>query len=100
MDSTNSRDRTTSTCERRIRAYDTQPDRPITTTSVGKLGPRTAMIPMASRTKGKASWASAMVMMIASRRPRLKPATRPAAEPSTPPMITAAKPTTSETRDP
>ncbi len=58
------------------------------------------MMPMASRMNGKASCASATVMMTASRRPRLKPAASPAAEPSTPPTSTAAKPITSETREP
>src|SRR5437867_706536 len=35
------------------------------------------MIPIASRTNGKASWASATVMMTASSRPPPKPARRP-----------------------
>jgi hypothetical protein len=58
------------------------------------------MMPMASRMNGKASWASASVMIAASTRPLAKPAASPAAEPSTPPTSTAAKPITSETREP
>ena len=58
------------------------------------------MMPMASRMNGNASCASATVMMTASRRPRLKPATSPAAEPSRPPTSTAENPITSDTRDP
>ncbi|PYO37729.1 MAG: hypothetical protein DMD86_02265 [Candidatus Rokuibacteriota bacterium] len=72
----------------------------MTTISVGKLGPSTAMIPIARRTNGKASWASATVMMTASSRPPPKPARRPSADPSRPPTTTAEKPTTSDTREP
>ncbi len=41
----------------------------MTTTSVGKLGPSTAMMPMASRMNGNASWASATVMITVSTQP-------------------------------
>src|SRR3989338_5907265 len=70
----------------------------MTTTSGGKEGPSTAMIPMASRMKGKASWASASVMMMLSAQPPRKPATMPSTEPMAPPTSTAAKPTSSDTR--
>ncbi len=72
----------------------------MTTMSVGKLGPSTAMIPMASRMKGKASWASATVMITVSVQPPRKPARSPSAEPTRPPTSTAAKPTRSDTREP
>ena len=72
----------------------------MTTMSVGKLGPSTAMMPMASRMKGKASWASATVMITVSVQPPLKPARSPSAEPMRPPTSTAAKPTMSDTREP
>src|SRR5213594_1454650 len=72
----------------------------MTTISVGKLGPSTAMIPIASRMKGNASWASASVMIIVSVQPPRKPARRPSVAPTIPPTTTAAKPTSSETRAP
>ena len=55
------------------------------------------MMPMASRMNGKASWASATVMMTASTRPPAKPARMPSADPSRPPTTTAEKPITSDT---
>src|SRR5207247_177056 len=57
----------------------------MTRISVGKLGPSTAMMPMASKMNGKASWASASVMTTVSSQPRRKPATTPSAEPTSPP---------------
>src|SRR6266540_4448736 len=72
----------------------------MTTISVGKLGPSTAMIPIASRMKGNASWASASVMIMLSVQPPRKPARRPSVAPTIPPTTTAAKPTSSETRAP
>src|SRR5206468_3538095 len=61
----------------------------MTTMRVGKLGPSTAMIPMASRMNGNASWASASVMIMLSVQPPRKPATRPRVAPTSPPTITA-----------
>src|SRR6266478_6327755 len=72
----------------------------MTTISVGKLGPSTAMIPIASRMKGNASWASASVMIMVSVQPPQKPARRPSVAPTIPPTTTAAKPTSSEIRAP
>src|SRR2546427_5227560 len=72
----------------------------MTTISVGKLGPSTAMIRTASRMKGNASWASASVMIMVSVQPPRKPARRPSVAPTIPPTTTAAKPTSSETRAP
>src|SRR3989454_321035 len=72
----------------------------MTRISVGKLGPSTAMIPIASRMKGNASWASASVMIMLSAQPPRTPARRPSVAPTIPPTTTAAKPTSSETRAP
>ena len=72
----------------------------MTTISVEKLGPSTAMMPMASRMNGNASWASATVMIALSSQPPRNPATSPSADPTRPPTSTAAKPTSSEMRDP
>ena len=61
----------------------TQPESPMTTTRVGKLGPSTAMMPMASRMNGNASCASATVMMIGVHAPAAEARRRaPSAEPS------------------
>jgi hypothetical protein len=68
--------------------------------SVGKLGPSTAMMPMASRMNGKASWASASVMITVSVMPRRKPAAIPSVAPMRTPITTAESPTVSETRAP
>ena len=68
--------------------------------SVGKLGPSTAMMPIASRMTGNASCASASVMITLSAKPPRKPATIPSVAPTAPPTSTAASPTTSETRAP
>src|SRR5215831_10856728 len=100
MASTNSRERSTSTCERSTRAYVTQPESPMTTIRVGKLGPSTAMMPIASRMNGNASWASASVMIMLSVQPPRKPATSPRVAPTSPPTMTAAKPTSKDTRAP
>ena len=72
----------------------------MTTISVGKLGPSTAMIPIASRMNGKANCASASVMITLSVTPPRNPAVIPSVAPTTPPTTTAARPTTSETRAP
>ncbi len=72
----------------------------MTTISVGKLGPSTAMIPIASRMNGNASWASASVMITLSVHPPRKPARSPSVAPTSPPTTTAANPTSSDTRAP
>jgi hypothetical protein len=72
----------------------------MTTMRVGKLGPSTAMMPIASKMNGKASWASASVMMMLSVQPPRKPARSPRLAPTIPPTTTAASPTSSETRAP
>src|SRR5882672_4743025 len=58
------------------------------------------MMPMASRMKGKASCASASVMIALSIQPPRKPATIPSVAPIRPPTTTAAKPTSSDTKAP
>ena len=66
----------------------------------GNDGPSTAMMPIASRMNGKASWASATVITISSTHPPRKPATSPSSPPIAPPSATAAKPIVSDTRVP
>ena len=69
-------------------------------TRLGNDGPSTAMIPIASRMNGNASWASATVITISSTHPPRNPATSPSRPPTMPPTATAANPIVSDTRVP